>query len=176
MVYRTAERFEEALRKIAKEQEAGSKHAIEGLPVLPDLRVALDVAAADLRPLVVLYSKDEKERARMRELVRPAAWSEKFVGRLRYVVVDDSKELEAFEGLMIEPGVSVVQAEAYGRGGRVLAHAGPRAPEKNLSEALKSGLGRFDAEAKNVRDHLRTGEREGIEWESAIPVSDPGRR
>ena len=76
----------------------------------------------------------------------------------------------------LQPGISVVQAETYGRGGEVLAHAGPKTNESSLGKLISSGLARFDAQAKNVRAHVREGARKGIEWESAIPASDPGRR
>ena len=64
------------------------------MPELPDLRLALDVAAADLRPLVVLYSKDEKKRKQLRERVGSLAWSEDFVGRLREMGASTVQEVD----------------------------------------------------------------------------------
>jgi hypothetical protein len=176
MVYGTAEEFEDALHDIAKEQRTASKQPIEGVPVLPDLRIALDVAAADLRPLVVAYSTDAKELASMRTLLEGLAWSDAFVGRLRYVVLDRSDALEGFEDMRLEPGISVVEAEAYGRGGEILVHAGTRTSKSKLAKLVATGLEEFDAVAKNVRAHVAEGARKGIEWEPAIPVTDPGRR
>ncbi len=176
MVYESAQEFESALREIAREQKTDGKKPIAHLPELPGLRIALDVAAADLRPLVVVYSDDEAERTRLCERLERLAWSEAFVGRLRYVILDDEQDLEGFESVGLEPGVSVVQAEAFGRSGAILAHAALRATARSLAEALSTGQKAFDAKAKNVRAHLREGKREGIEWESALPVSDPGGR
>ncbi len=83
--------------------------------------------------------------------------------------------MEGFESLELKPGLSILQAESYGRSGEVLAHALLRANAKTLEKVLAEGLSTFDAEAKDVRRHVRDGKREGIEWESAIPVSDSGR-
>ena len=175
MVYRTTEGFVDALREIADEQSTEKKKAIEALPTLPDLRVALDVAAADLRPLIVVHATKAKARLQLEDVLQRAAWSEDFIGRFRYVVVDD-EELEAFDDLKLEAGISIVQAEAYGRSGEVLSHVASPKSEANLAEVLAQGLERFDSEAKRVREHLRKGEREGIEWETEIDVTDPGPR
>ena len=175
MIYGTAELFAEALREIADEQGTTKRESIAALPALPDLRLALGVAAADLRPLVVLFAADAKEREALVSAVQAAAWSEELVGRFRYLVVESEDELAGFEELGLRPGLSVLQAEAYGRDGEVLARAdAPRAPAE-VAELLATALPRFDATAKDVRQHLRRGEREGIEWETAIEVTDPGR-
>jgi hypothetical protein len=176
MVYGTATEFARALREIAVEQGTADKPPIAALPELADLRLALDVATADLRPLVVAYAEDSKELARLRELLQGPAWSKPLVGRLRYVVLDGAENLVDFEELNLKPGVSVVQAEAYGRGGEILAHAGPSASAAELDALLATGLAEFDAQSKDVRAHIRDGERAGIEWETAIPVTDPGPR
>ncbi len=76
----------------------------------------------------------------------------------------------------LEPGISVVEAEPYGRGGEVLVHSGAETTASELGKLISAGLARFDAQARNVREHIRRGEREGIEWVPAIPVTDPGRR
>ena len=176
MVYGTAEEFARALREIAEEQRTALDQPIEALPELPDLRIALDVATADLRPLVVAYANDTEELARLRELLQAPAWSESLVGRLRYVVLEGEDALAGFEDMKLSPGVSVVQAEAYGRGGEILAHAGTGTNAAELAKLLATGLEKFDAKSKNVRAHIRDGARAGIEWETAIPVTDPGPR
>lgn len=175
MVFSTPEAFEAALHRIAGEQKAASKKAIAALPVLADLRLALDVAAADLRPLAILYAPEKKALEKLQDRVAEQAWSEDFIGRLRYVVLDDAKDLEGFEEMNLEPGLSIVEAEAYGRGGQILAHVAAGTKGAALTKAFKTGLGATSAEAKRVRDHQRKARREGIEWETAIPVPETGR-
>lgn len=186
MVYETPEAFVAALDGLAEEHVADDAPAIRALPALPDLRIALTVAAADLRPLVVLRDADPERLEELRALLRDAAWSDEFVGRFRYVVLDDDDDLEGFEALELKPGISVVQAEAFGRGGEVLAHVAldpadtrvDRDPTKEtpLAATLSAGLDAFAVANTSVRDHLRRGRRDGIEWVPAIEVTDPGRR
>jgi hypothetical protein len=173
MVFDDAGQFAETLRFIAKTQSSKSQKAIAGLPVLPDLRMALGVSAADLRPLVVVYAPASKQLATQTKRLEELAWTADFVGRMRYVVITNIAGLKGFEDLKIKSGVSVIQAEAYGRGGKILS----RVPLPNnsiaLAKTLKQGLAAFDAKSKNVRNHIAKGQREDIKWASAIPVSDP---
>ncbi|MFT4649374.1 MAG: hypothetical protein ACI9X4_002613 [Glaciecola sp.] len=173
MVFDDAAQFAETLRSIAKTQSGKSQKIIAGLPVLPDLRMALGVAAADLRPLVVVYAPTSKQLATQTKRLKKIAWTADFVGRMRYVVIKDKAGLKGFEDLKLKSGVSVIQAEAYGRGGKILSQVTLPKSSKALAKTLKQGLAAFDAKAKNVRDHIAKGEREDIKWASAIPVSDP---
>ena len=55
------------------------------IPYLADLRIALNVAAADRQPRVVGYSPDRAQRGRMERELAQVAWSEPFVGQVQYV-------------------------------------------------------------------------------------------
>ena len=61
MTYRTVDRFAAALRRTAVRYEADAA-PIAALPVVRDLRLALNVAAADLRPLVVVRGAERVEQ------------------------------------------------------------------------------------------------------------------
>lgn len=167
MVYQTPEHFVAALEELAEDHDLGQKDAIEALPALPDLRVALSVAAADLRPLVALYETEARKLAKLQAELSKQAWSDAFTGRFRYVVIDS---VEGFEELKLQPGISVIQSESYGRGGVILSHVDSPKSAKHLSKVLAKGLQEHDVEARNVRDHIRTGVRNDIEWETAIPT------
>ena len=172
MVFDTAANFAETLTSISKTHGGKGQKEIKSLPILPDLRMALGVATADLRPLVVLYAPDAKRLAAQSKLLEKLAWSDDFVGKMRYVIVGHKADLKDFGDLKLKTGVSVVQAEAYGRGGEVLSHVSLTKSSKALAETLNAGLKKFDAKAKNVRDHIAKGEREDIKWASAIPSAD----
>ena len=76
--------------------------------------------------------------------------------------------------MTLEPGLTLVQADPYGRTGKILAHAAVRAKAADLAEALTTGREQHAPEAKSRRAHLRQAEREDIDWESELPVTDPG--
>lgn len=175
MMYGSVDRFVAALQKTAARYR---KHAkpIEALPAIKDLRLALNVAAADLRPLVIVRGKDAAAADKLAAKVAEAAWSELSVGRLHYVVLAGK---HTYEGLTPKLGVTVVQPETYGRGGEVLAHASSSASAKQLSKQLVNGLCAHDVSDKDYERHVQRGRRNRIWWEYGDPDSkgqDPGDR
>lgn len=172
-LYGTPERFAEALSELAAKYKDAKP--VEALPGLRDLRLALNVAAADMRPLVVVRGKDAKSAGALAESVAALSWTEDLIGRAHYLVM---KEGETFEGLEPPLGVSLIQPDPYGLGGKILVEL----PAKVKAKALASGLGKaidsYKVEAREHDDHVREARRNGIDWESEIPVTDSkkGRR
>ena len=64
------------------------------LPVMKNLRLALDVAACDGLPCVVALGDTKLE-----EKLAPAAWKEAIAGKFIYANVADSKELVSVKGV-----------------------------------------------------------------------------
>ena len=169
MSYGEVERFVAALDSTAAKYAEKAK-PIEALPTLRNLRLALNVTAADMRPLVVVRGKDAAAAQALARKVAKLAWSKELVGDAHYVVLDAAVE---FEKLAPELGTSVVQPDPYGLGGKVLVHVKPEADPKALAKALATGLEQHKVEACEHDAHVREARRRGIEWESPIPVSDP---
>ncbi len=170
MTYGTPEKFIEALLEIGSKYEEQAK-PIAALPTHANLRLALNVAAADLRPLVVIRADDAEEREALVAQIAGLAWSSDLLGRAHYLVLD---EAETVGELTPKAGISVVQAGEYGQDGSVLSEAAENTEPKELAEALKSGLDKFEAEARVHDDHIRQARRLGIRWESAMPEAEEG--
>ena len=168
MTYGSPEKFIEALLEIGGKYEEQAK-PIAALPTLANLRLALNVAAADLRPLVVVRADDAEERKALVNQVAKLAWSPDFLGRAHYLVLG---EAESVGDLTPKAGISVVQAGEYGQDGSILSEVSGTAEPKKLAEALKSGLDKFEAETRVHQDHIRQARRLGIKWESAMPESE----
>ena len=170
--YGTPEKFAEALGELA-ETYAEKAKPIEALPTVRNLRLALNVAAADMRPLVVVRGKNAAEAKKLSQRAAATAWSEGAVGTCHWVVLDEAIE---FEGLKPELGVTVVQPDPYGLGGKALSHAAPSLDDDALSASINKGIGKHSTESRTHDDHVREARREGITWESEIPATDGGNK
>ena len=184
MTFRTKERFLEALAEISEEhgpdetssKKKGKSDTPPALPTYEDLRLSLDVASCDSRPLVVIHATDDEVLASTRERVARLAWGPHFVGRLHYAVAS-AEELEVLTGLPeteedSEGFILVVSPGEYGLTGKVLANVELDAPVADLKDSLDEALGRYDPETKNPGRHVREGRRRGVTWETDIPITD----
>ncbi len=167
-VYGSTQKFADALNKLSASYSKKAK-PIEALPTVRDLRLALNVAAADMRPLVIVRGKNAAEAKKLSQSVAAAAWADATVGTSHYVVLDKAID---YEGLKPELGVTVVQPDPYGLGGKVLSHAATGLDAKALGASLVTGIGKHDAKAREHADHVREARRKGITWESEVPITD----
>ncbi|MHC4938502.1 MAG: hypothetical protein ACYTHK_06000 [Planctomycetota bacterium] len=153
---RSDERFVTALESAARKYRA--KPGARRLPVMKDLRLALNVAACDNLPLAVAVGdKAEKQLAEL-------AWDKRFAGKLIYVSVP------RFDGAEAKSKLVVLQPDSFGRKPKVIAQ-GPKVDGK----VLEKGIAAHRGSSRQTREHVRDGRRQGIYWETAIPVTDPGR-
>ena len=168
MTYGTPERFVEALNATAKKFEKAAK-PIQALPTLRDLRIALNVAAADMRPLVIIRGKDAVESTSLAKRVATCAWSKEAIGTSHYVILNEEV---TFEGLTPKLGITVVQPDPFGLGGELLSHHLPTATQKAVLKTLTEGVAKHEALARDHDDHVREARRKGINWETEVPVTD----
>jgi hypothetical protein len=173
-----AERMAETLNRIAREYRARppAGGSLPELPAVANLRLAVNVAACDNRPLVVLFAGDPKALQELRERLRPLAWGESFLGQFVYVAVSDTKELAVLEGVRAEAGVLVVQPDCFGLKGKILTQVGAAASREELVKGLQEGAARHQRETRTFANHVRTGQQQGVFWETVLPVTDPMER
>lgn len=157
--------------KGAKSADA-KKHALP-LPTYASVRLALNVASCDARPLIIVAATDKQERTRLAAAVAELAWSDAFIGRYRFAVTAQVDDLQPITGAPKSGGVFVVEPGTYGLTGKSLAAAKVRAKPASLKALLSEGLKLFQPVTKSPTEHARAGRRQGVEWESAIPVTDP---
>jgi hypothetical protein len=169
-----AQRMGEDLERIAR-ANTGVKQP-EGSPALPKVagvRLAVNVAACDNQPLVVLHCPKKADLPSLEARVAALAWSKAFLGRFLYATTSDAKDLKEVSGVPARGGLLVIQSSRYGERGQVLAHAGPSASAEELEAALRQGVRRFEAVEKTFRQHVREGQQQGVFWETVVPVTDP---
>jgi hypothetical protein len=172
MVYRSAEEMASFL--VGTSGKYRAKNAVESLPYIGDVRLGLNVASCDLRPLIVLSSPKKKTLSKMEKRILPLAWGKEFVGRFMYAKSSRSEELDGIEGARGSSGFLIVQPGKFGLKGEALIHVPEEASEKELKAAMEKALGMHEAEEKETRRHVQQGRREGVHWESEIPVTDSG--
>ena len=175
MSYGSPERLVEALEGFTERYSKTRKRTrqVPALPVYEDLRLSLDVASCDSRPLVVVWSSDEKARAKAAGRLSKLAWSDEFIGRYHYAYAVDAEELTAIEGLpKKEEGLLVIAPGPYGLDGEVLGSAALDAKDKAWAALLEEGLEAYTPVTKDPRSHVRQGHRAGLDWETDIPVTD----
>lgn len=171
----SADALAERMAELAKEHPAKAEAARESplLPYLVDVRRGLDTAACDLLPLVIVIAKDEAARTALEAPLRPLAWADARRGRLLWAPAAAPADLKAVEGLAADARLVVVQPDAFGLKGKVLAQTSDASP-KALEKALDDGLAKHQATAKDAREHMAAGRRAGIDWKTEIPDTDPG--
>jgi hypothetical protein len=143
------------------------------LPLLADLRRGLNVAACEIQPLVVIVARSAEGRQKIEEALLPLAWSKEFAGRFDFARARDAAEAAAsIDGKVEGDGIFIVQPDAFGQKGALLASAAGNDREAFL-KAMTQGLARFKPEAKDSRRHIDEGVRRGLTWKTEIPVTDP---
>ena len=140
------------------------------LPVVSNLRLAIDVAACDNRPLVVLRGGELEER------LTSLAWSDRYLGRFIYVKIADAKELAGVEGVNTTSSVLVLQPDPFGQKAKVLQQVDAPAAQEVLAKCLDQGASLFQADSKTFANHVREGKLTGAFWETVLPVTDPMER
>ena len=176
--FRGAADMAEGMERIAKRYpgKRGADSRDAGLPVLADVRLAVNVAACDRVPLVITYGPTKAQRKELEKRLAPLAWSNAFVGRFAHVFATDADELKAIEDAKEKAGYLVVEPDPFGLEAKVLVQIDAGADEEAIEKALTEALQRHrPGSEKDTRRHRQQGRRAGVHWETEIPVTDPGR-
>jgi hypothetical protein len=170
----SATQLAETMTRLAKDHPAKAS-AVQRpeLPLVANVRLALNVAACDQQPLVVIQGGDDATRAKLIATLSTLAWSDEFVGKFVYVVADSRKELDAISGVAAESAVFVIDPDIFGVKGKVLHQIDATAPARKAPELLKTGLARFQRDERNFWQHVKQGQSLGVFWQTQTPVTDP---
>jgi hypothetical protein len=184
MVFGTATRMAESLTELGK--KVGSKGVqtfrSQVLPTYPTLRLALNVAACDDRPLIVRLgtSTSPNSKKKLTDALTEVAWSDEWVGRVHYAHATTAEVL-ALDGIedaasIPDSGYISLSPAPLGQGAKLLGEASERASKTQLQKLLHKAVeGHMVSTVLSSREHVREGKRAGVSWETVIPVTDPGR-
>lgn len=167
-----ARELAETMNRLARPYAASERGGPRPLPLLPTVRLALNTAACDNRPLAVIFSGDVEIRKRLEDRLASLAWSDGHVGRFAFAAAGSFQELSAVRGVPNRPGLFVIQPDQFGQTGTLLAQADANASREQLSAVLTRGKVLHQQRDK-TEAHVKEGHRLRVFWETTIPVTDP---
>jgi hypothetical protein len=172
-----AQRMAQTMNRIAEQMQIARRGSASlALPKVVNVRLALDMAACDNRLLVVLFSPDAVKGKDLQERVNSLAWTEPFLGQFLYVAASEARELAPIEKAKPVAGILVVQPDSFGQKGVVVKQIDASCSVEELEQGLKDSLAPYRPAAKSFADHVRAGHRQGVFWETVLPVTDPMER
>jgi hypothetical protein len=154
-------------------KQKGASSAVPDLPIVATVRLGIDVAACDNQPLVLLRSDSSSQRRALVDKVKQLAWTEEFRGRFVYAVASSAAETQGISGAESGSGLLVLQPDRFGQSASRLANAAADASASELANVLRKGLALHRPATETFADHVHDGHRQGVFWETVIPVSDP---
>lgn len=170
-------RMVQTMNRIAGEYPAKKTATLPAeLPRVRSVALAVNVAACDNQPLVVLFAEDARVRQDLEKRLLPLAWKEPFLGRFIYASASTAAELAKIEGAKAEAGMLIVQPDRFGTKGKLLQQIGAAASQDELKKYLQKALSQYQPSDKSFGSHVRQGQQQGIFWETLLPVTDPMER
>jgi len=170
-VFGNAQRMASAMKEIT--QKPGQPKSAQGDPVSPamaNVRLAVNVAACDNLPLVILGPQAD---ANLEKALTRVFFESKLKGGF-VPTRGTAAEMAKLEGFT--PGefsVAIVQPDPFGLKGKVFAQGGKELSPEQLETWLSRGLSQFQTSNKDLFSHRTEGFRVGAFWETALPVTDP---
>lgn len=149
-----------------------SRNVASYLPVVSSVRLAMNVAACDKRPLAIVVANSQEERRTLEDALAPLARESEFMGKMIYATGSRS-ELGSINGARISQGYLFVSPNEFGNAGEVIQSLGPSASRADLTQALKTLINRHAPLDLDHREHIRMGHQQGVRWTSALPITDP---
>jgi hypothetical protein len=175
MVYKNIDSFAVNLASLANKFE--SKVEIKSLPLIPSLRLGLNIAACDGIPLVVIINNESRKWKKLFSNLVNLSQTDSLSGQAHYVLLKDTKEIENLKDYKSDNFVYILKPDSFGITGRVVAAF--RDKEDLSSVALGTAFDTARISKKilsDSRQHVRQGRRKGITWESQMPRADGNAR
>ncbi len=144
----------------------------QSLPAIDTVRLAIDVAACDHRPLAIVVGRTDEERNSLAANLAPLAWSDDLIGKLVYTT-SKGNDLSAVGGASVASGYIFVAPNTFGTQASTIAQLGSSASRRDLELAARQAIASFHPQILEHHNHMFQGRQRGIEWQTAIPVTDP---
>ena len=171
-VFRDSSDMARTMNEIARHYNSNKGSQTDSLPSVDTVRLAVDVAACDKRPLAIVVSSNKEERQRLAQALAPIAWSDQYIGKLIYTT-GSSSDMRNVRGATISSGYVFVAPNQFGTEGTAIVQLAGNASRADLERSAQQAIARYRPENVDHHTHMFMGHHAGIEWETAIPVTDP---
>lgn len=175
-LFRDAQDMADTMNRLARQWPALPATAAHSLPLAANVRLAVNVAACDNQPLVLVTAQDAATRQYLLRELTKLAWSKEFIGQFIFAALASPRDLALVEGSAPGSNLVIVQPDRYGRKGTVLKQLGPQATPEQLSDTLREAQAQYQRQARSFAAHVHAGHQAGIFWETLLPVTDPMER
>ncbi len=164
----------QAMRRLLKRHGKGKKVSPKTarLPFQVDLRRAMNISSCDRRPLLVVRGKNKKANDALIENLAKVAWTDPIVGRCLYVNAPGAKKPKYLVGNDRINGYLLVAPDDLGLTGRILKSIPINTDTKKLTASVLAAIRLHQRTEKDVRRLSRKARRQGVSWETAVPISD----
>ena len=175
MVYKNIDSFAVDLASLANEFE--SEVGTMSLPLMPSLRLGLNIAACDGLPLVVIINDESRKWEKVFSSLVELSQTDSLSGQAHYVLLKDTKEIESLKGYKPDNFVYVLKPDSFGITGRVVAAFRDKETLSLVALGASFDTARMPKKTlSDSRQHVREGRRKGIAWESQMPRADGSAR
>ena len=170
-LFRDSYEMANSMNQIAAHYNRGKLEADE-IPSVDTVRLGIDVAACDKRPLAVVVGRSSAETQYLSRKLAPLAWSDELIGKLVYTT-SQGDDLRAISGAQVTSGYLFVLPNSFGTQGHVVYQLNGSATQADLQRAARFAISSNHPQTVSHREHVMAGRQRGITWETAIPVTDP---
>ena len=173
MLFRSPQEMAREMKKMAQRFPLRESDQVPRLPQMKNFRLALNVAECDARPLVVCLSQDTDQLKGLQDKLSPLTFNEDLCGRFNYASVSDPQDLSEISGELPEDGYLVIAPGEFGTDGALQKAFSSDVSAEELAAGLAGFADQFNRRQKEHRSHVRKGQQNDVEWQTAIPVTDP---
>ena len=173
-VFRTTDALLAELQSILAKTKAQGDRQAAPLPDFHSFKLALNIASADQRVLVLIAAPEAQLGATEKGL-RSLAWNPKVEGRFHFDLASDGSWKEPLgQEAEAKPGIYVISPGAFGLDGKVLNHLELDSEPETILEALARANATYAATTtkKLYSDHVAKGRAQGIRIEMAVPFGE----
>jgi len=177
--YRNAQDMARGMKEIASDYADATSKDWSGAPIpfAASLGLGINVASADLLPLVVVTGTESAERETLEGHLQTVVWSPEIAGRFAYAQTQNIAELESISDHDVEDdsvaSILVVAPGRFGLSGKVLKRLDGAATQGDVQASLTEVVKTFQRPNKPHEAHVREGVKLGIDWKTKTPITDP---